>query len=307
MRPLAIFGRFVGLGPTLSDRRRGSRRRNVSAKFLRAGNFWRGPVLALLLLLLMLVPFASAQRFASTSPAHAVGAGRAAGSHFNGFASGRGAFSHSGFRRSSQFPFAPYASLPFPFFGDYFDPGDIYSTGYPVASEPPAYVLQAAQQMLGSTSGSPRPDMISGNSRDSLSSQPLVMELHGGRYVPVASAAIDGEALPLSFGRNDSDNDAQEVTPMRTQSNRPAGITASPANELAPAILVFRDGHSEEVRDYTIADGMLYIRGDYYTDGYWNKKIELSSLDVSRTQKANASRNVRFVLPSSPNEVITRP
>jgi hypothetical protein len=277
----------------------------------RSGNFWRGPVLPLLLLLLVLAPFTSAQRSASGSAAHAVGAGRPAGGHFNGFAGGRGAFSHSGFRRSSSYPYpyAPYASLPFPFFGDYFDPGDIYSTGYPVASEPPAYVLQAAQQMLGSTSGSPRPDMISGNSRDSLSSQPLVMELHGGRYVPVASAAIGGEALPLSFGSNDNENnsDAQEATPTRTQSNRPAGITASPASELAPAVLVFRDGHSEEVRDYTIADGMLYIRGDYYTDGYWNKKIELSSLDVSQTQKANASRNIRFVLPSSPNEVITRP
>ena len=149
--------------------------------------------------------------------------------------------------------------------------------------------------------------MISGNSRDSLSSQPLVMELQGGRYVRVARAAIDGEALPLNFGPNDDENGAQQATPMRTQPNRLAGITASPANEVAPAVLVFRDGHSEEVRDYAIADGMLYVRGDYYTDGYWNKKIELSSLNVSETQKANTSRNVRFVLPSSPNEVITRP
>jgi hypothetical protein len=304
MRALAIFDRFVGRGPSLSDSGRGSRPRNASGKFFRAVNFCRGPVLPLLLLLLMLAPFASAQR--SASAAHAVGAGRPAGSHVNGFASGRGAFSHSGFRRSSPYSYA-YASLPFPFFGDYFDPGDIYSTGYPVASEPPAYVLQAAQQMLGSASGSPRPDMISGNSRDSLSSQPLVMELQGGRYVRVASAAIDGEALPLNFGRNDNDNDVQEVTPMRTQSNRLAGITSSPVNELAPAVLVFRDGHSEEVRDYTIADGMLYARGDYYTDGYWNKKIDLATLNVSQTMQANASRSVKFVLPSSPNEVITRP
>jgi hypothetical protein len=279
------------------------------AIFDRARNFWSSPVLSLLLLLLMLTPFTAAQRSAAASSAHAVGAGRPAGGHFNGFAGARGAFSHSGFRRFSSYPypFAPYASLPFPFFGDSFDPGDIYSTGYPVASEPPAYVLQAAQQMLGSASASARPDMISGNSRDSLSSQPLVMELQGGRYVRVARTAIDGEALPLNFGPNDNYNDAQEVTPTRTQSDGRAGVTASPANDLAPAVLVFRDGHSEEVRDYTIADGMLYVRGDYYTDGYWNKKIELSSLDVSQTQKANASRNVRFVLPSSPNEVITRP
>ena len=78
-------------------------------------------------------------------------------------------------------------------------------------------------------------------------------------------------------------------------------------HDLPPALLVFRDGHSEEVRDYTIADGVLYARGDYYTDGYWSKKIDLSTLNVSQTLAANAARNVKFVLPASPNEVITRP
>ena len=137
------------------------------------------------------------------------------------------------------------------------------------------------------------------------------MELQGGRYVRVASAAIDGEALPLNFGPNDgpndNENDARELSPMRTQSNRLAGITTSPANELTPAVLVFRDGHSEEVRDYAIADGTLYVRGDYYTDGYWNKKIELSSLNLSQTLQANLDRHVKFILPSSPNEIVTRP
>jgi hypothetical protein len=70
---------------------------------------------------------------------------------------------------------------------------------------------------------------------------------------------------------------------------------------------MFRDGHSEEVRDYTIADGVLYARGDYYTDGYWNKKIDLAALNLPQTREANADRSVKFVLPSSPNEVITRP
>jgi hypothetical protein len=76
---------------------------------------------------------------------------------------------------------------------------------------------------------------------------------------------------------------------------------------LPPATLIFRDGHSEEVRDYTIADGILYARGDYYSDGYWNKKIGLTALNIPETLQANATRNVKFVLPSSPNEVITRP
>ena len=84
-------------------------------------------------------------------------------------------------------------------------------------------------------------------------------------------------------------------------------ITRTSSQPLPAAILIFRDGHSEEVRDYTIADGMLYARGDYYTDGYWNKKIDLATLNVAETMQANASRSVKFTLPSSPNEVITRP
>jgi len=76
---------------------------------------------------------------------------------------------------------------------------------------------------------------------------------------------------------------------------------------LPPAVLIFRDGHREEVGDYTIADGFLYARGDYYTDGYWNRKIDLSTLNLNQTLQANADRSVKFVLPSSSNEVITRP
>ncbi|HTU42661.1 MAG TPA: hypothetical protein VMF10_13205, partial [Candidatus Aquilonibacter sp.] len=60
-------------------------------------------------------------------------------------------------------------------------------------------------------------------------------------------------------------------------------------------------------RSYSIANGILYAQGDYYTDGYWNKKIDLSALDVPETLQANADHGVKFVLPSSPNEVVTRP
>ena len=82
---------------------------------------------------------------------------------------------------------------------------------------------------------------------------------------------------------------------------------AAAASVLPAAILIFRDGHSQEVHDYTIADGFLYARGDFYTDGYWNKKIDLAALDLAATMQTNSARNVKFVIPSSPNEVITRP
>jgi hypothetical protein len=239
----------------------------------------------------VLTPLAAAQR---SSPAHTA----ATRPHFNSpttsFALGR--TDHpSGFRRSS---------LPFPFLADPFLLEDLYSTGYPVASQPPVILLQAARAMSPSADYPSPPD----NDRETSSTQPLMIELQNGRYVRVTTPPADGEALPLALTP-----DPRHTKQTRHNSNSPAvttqapAIATSPAHDLPPAILIFRDGHTEEVRDYTIADGTLYARGDFYTDGYWNKKIAINTLNVVQTQEANAARNVNFALPKSLNEVITRP
>jgi hypothetical protein len=245
------------------------RPRTADSKLVRAGNSCHFLLVAICGLLLALVPQASTQR---ASLAHAP-APHPAATHLNsptgGFAFGQAAYA-SRFQR-----FFPYTSLPFPFFGDSFNPDDIYSTGYPVASQPPVILLQAASGRAGSPA-----------TTEPAIPQPLLIELQNGRYVRVNSAAADGDALPLA------------LAPDRAP---------SPPHDLPPALLIFRDGHSEEVRDYTIANGILYARGDYYTDGYWTKKIALSALNVAQTLEANTTRSVKFVLPASPNEVITRP
>jgi hypothetical protein len=158
-------------------------------------------------------------------------------------------------------------------------------------------LMQAAGALSGSANYTGRPE----NAQDSSSTQPLLIELQGDRYVRVSNAAIDGEVLPLPLSSKNS-------KPTRSQSNPAPVISApSPPADLTPVVLIFRDGHTEEVRDYTITDGILYARGDFYTDGYWNKKIDLSTLDLTQTVQANLNHNVKFILPSSPNEVITRP
>jgi hypothetical protein len=236
--------------------------------------------LALVTLLTVLTPWAAAQRTAHASA-------RPALPHLNhptgNFAFGQNARPY-GSHRSSR------TSLPFPFLGDFFNPDDLYSTGYPVASQPPMILLQATRALAGSSDYSPRTN----NDRErSTPTQPLMIELQNGRYVRITSTAANGEPLPI------------EPTHAQLDSTK---LTTEPRpHNLAPAVLVFRDGHTEEVRDYAIADGTLYARGDYYTDGYWNKKIELSTLNVAETLQANATRNVKFILPTSPNEVVTRP
>lgn len=230
---------------------------------------------------------------APAHPSHSPG-------HNSSFIGGRN------FRRSSRDLF-PDSSLPFPFFGDAFDPDDIYSTGYPVASQPPPYVLQAASEMAGQAAnfmGSPGQS----EARNPSLSQPLLIELQNGRYVRVNTTAADGEAQDLT-ARERSQPPASARSSNRVlvaDSAGPLMASASPP-ALPPVTLYFRDGRTEQVRDYTIANGILYASGDYYTDGYWNKKINLSALDLTRTLQANSANNVNFILPSSPNEVITRP
>ena len=268
------------------------RPRNAKSKIALEGNCF---VCLLLLGALTIPPNATAQRAAGhAAPGHSTAL------HFNSarrtrsFARG----AQPGFRRNSPSPYAPaYASLPFPFFGDSFDPDDIYSTGYPVASQPPPYLLQALSQMTGPAVSTIGHAMSSPGLNDSSSSQPLMIELQNGHYVRVTNTIANGDPLPLDATPSRS-RSSQSLSPMNS---------APQAEPLPPAVLIFRDGRREEVRDYTIADGILYARGDYYTDGYSNKKINLATLNVPETMQANADRRVKFVLPSSPNEVITRP
>jgi hypothetical protein len=212
---------------------------------------------------------------------------------------------------------SPYSSLPFPFFGDAFNPDDIYSSGYPVASQAPPFLMEALRNLAAPNAGGKGTggivddqildNRILGESGPS-NSQPLMIELQNGRYVRVKSVAVDGEAQALAPASFSGAQPARRrnAKPSAPPSAQPLIAAATPA-PLPAAVLVFRDGHSEEVRDYTIADGFLYARGDYYSDGYWNKKIDLGGLNVPGTLEANAARSVKFVLPSSPNEVITRP
>ena len=143
-------------------------------------------------------------------------------------------------------------------------------------------LLLRALSALSATQQPPKPD-----------SQSLLIELQGDRYVNLTTAETPGNA--------------PEPTIVPRSPKKETGGKPTATRELMPVTLLFRDGHREDVRDYTIADGIIYARGDFYNDGYWNKKIELSALDLRETVKSNQARGVRFVLPNSPNEVITRP
>jgi hypothetical protein len=77
--------------------------------------------------------------------------------------------------------------------------------------------------------------------------------------------------------------------------------------EMPPTVLVYRDGHSEEVTSYSIIGASIYTKSDYWSNGAWTRTIQIADLDIPATLKQNQQRGVKFDLPSGPNEVMIRP
>jgi hypothetical protein len=137
-------------------------------------------------------------------------------------------------------------------------------------------------------------------------SEPLLIELQGDRYVRFGGAPGSGQRQ-----ENAAADYAGPTTRKLSVSRKSAppvhADAALKAPELPPAVLIYRDGRHEEVSDYAIIGAVMYARGDCWHDGYCRKNIQLSDLNISATLQANQDNGVKFALPSSPNEVVTRP
>lgn len=177
--------------------------------------------------------------------------------------------------RSVEPRYGPRFFSPLPLYsGLYYS--DLLDAGYPVASQPPVFIVQSAPQAASASDTASSP------------TEPLLIELQDGRYVRLSGEANAGvETIDRVSVRH------EEVSKQKA--------------EPIPALLVFRDGHKEEVSGYTIADGMIYAGSDYSANGAWTRKIELSSLNLTDTVESNKSRGVRFQLPTASNIVIVGP
>jgi hypothetical protein len=176
-----------------------------------------------------------------------------------------------GFSRS--FPYA------IPFFSDGLYSDAVYAPAYGV---PPAIIVMQA------------PAAAADPERTAPPAQPLLIELQGNRYVRISGDETSGTQMI------DQDSTARGV--ISASAAKP-----TPAPEQISTLLVFRDGHHEEVSDYTIVGGILYSAGDYYAGGMGNKTIQLSALNLTETVASNRSRGVAFRLPRAANEVIVGP
>jgi hypothetical protein len=133
---------------------------------------------------------------------------------------------------------------------------------------------------------------------------PLLIEWQGDRYVRFGGSDV--------LQNSESATRPDYVQPAQTKETANNGRVSSRENEQTelrsskpqPAVLVYRNGLREEVADYAIASGFVYINTSDGRNGFETKSIALSALDAAATIQANEQRGVKFLLPSASNVVV---
>lgn len=126
--------------------------------------------------------------------------------------------------------------------------------------------------------------------------------------IPVPVMQVKTEPIPDPVLLELHGNEWVRVTNFNTASG-PSASTAPPisAKPLPPAVLVFRDGHSEEVTSYSIIADSIHTKANYWSTGKWTRTIAVADLDLPATVRQNRERGIKFELPSSPDEIMVRP
>jgi hypothetical protein len=137
----------------------------------------------------------------------------------------------------------------------------------------------------------------------------LVLEFQGDHWVRLTnygeSQTGDQSVQPTTEPASNPPSSIPAGYPRRTQAT--TQLPQPPTSVLPPAVLVFRDGHKEEIEKYLIVGATLYARSDYWSSGSWTRKVPIADLDVQATLRLNQERGANFTLPSRPNEVMMRP
>jgi hypothetical protein len=171
----------------------------------------------------------------------------------------------------------------------YFYPTDFYSDYYssqPTVTEAPPPQVVVVRTTEPEVQAPPPPPVES-----------LMLELRGDHWVRITDS-----------GESEVGDAAAQHSSAQVSSRRSAATeTAMPVRPVPPAVLVFRDGHQEQTKKYTIIGPVIYTSADYWAGGGWTRKIPIAELDVPATLRLNQEHGVKFNLPSAPNEVVVRP
>ncbi|HEV8525766.1 MAG TPA: hypothetical protein VGQ71_14825 [Terriglobales bacterium] len=110
-----------------------------------------------------------------------------------------------------------------------------------------------------------------------------------------------GEPLRVERRREIGDNYEDDFEQRRERGRRPDRVAeesrpeppVAPPAEQDPTVLVFRDGHRREVRNYAIVGPTLF---DFA--GGRSRKVALAELDLEATRQVNEERGVYFYVPA---------
>ena len=133
----------------------------------------------------------------------------------------------------------------------------------------------------------------------------LILEYHGDHWVRLPT----GNEIPAASqpAKTESASASPPAGAAPTRSGYVEVPQASPSTgHLPPAVIVYRDGHTEELANYMIQGNDLYTTSAYYGTGSWTRKIPLAELDIPASLTINQARGTKFSLPSGPNEVVIR-
>jgi plasmid stabilization system protein ParE len=123
----------------------------------------------------------------------------------------------------------------------------------------------------------------------------------GYDYYGPSYYAAQGYAAQNDIAQQQQDIDKleSEVARLREQKasdregrDAPPPQPESRAEVSSPTVLIFRDKHTQEVQNYAIVGGTLWIFSEQRTT-----KLPLSWLDIEATSKANQDRGLDFQLP----------
>jgi hypothetical protein len=110
-----------------------------------------------------------------------------------------------------------------------------------------------------------------------------------------ASYAPGPDAPPYSepyMGNTGLHRDIQELNSKIDRLQADVEAKNRPKEQEPATALVFRDQHVEEVHNYAIAGGTLWVLNDASA-----KKIPLAQLDIPATEKMNDDRGIEFQVP----------
>ncbi len=114
-------------------------------------------------------------------------------------------------------------------------------------------------------------------------------------YVTPNGSSDDSQAYQAQQDEINRLNNEVDRLQAQGQSQNPASRPQGKTTEIhAETVLIYRDGHAEEVENYAIVGKTIWVFNESRA-----KKIPLADLDLAATKRSNEDRGIDFVVPNS--------